>query len=112
MATNKNYEKDYYFERLEEMADAMLASVENAQTVLAQQNKLIAIIEDSDDRDDFDELLTSMKKQNEDIMSQIDILNTRLDYFREYRLEYYNVEDSDVTLYRLVKFLGLFDSMT
>lgn len=68
-------EKQTY--RLEEMADAMQQSIDNAMNVASEQQSLIDVLTASDKANDFTELVESCKQQIIDIENQVKILAFR-----------------------------------
>lgn len=76
----ENIESKVY--RLEEMYDAMQASLENAKKVKSEQELLIEIIKNDEKHDIFEEFIKSEEEQITQLAKQIDVLSTRADQLR------------------------------
>lgn len=99
------------FDRLQEMYDAMLNSIENAQKIIKEQDELINVIEESTKAEDFADFVKSMKEQTEDINKQIAVLEERRRQFEIIKgwIEDENTErEAREILHAFIEFFGIF----
>lgn len=95
--------------RLEEMADAILKSKENAEEVFKQQLDLMDYLK-KDEENRFEELIESMENQNSDLKNQIETLKIRHNLLLKVIEKSKEKEENDNLINTLLDALGVFEN--
>lgn len=101
--------EENYVYRFEEMTQSMEASIKNIDKVSNEQEKLIEVIENSEEKDFFEEFLNESKEQLQNLKVQKETISNRLVYINEFIDLCRNNEDANKALTLLVKGLNLFE---
>ncbi len=95
--------------RLEEMLDSMKDSIDNIASVIAKQKRLLEIVGDAPDAEDFADFIEASEKQIEDYEEQKEKLlgrKSKLDFVIKSAKEN---EATDVLVNNFMDAIGMFD---
>ena len=96
--------------RLEEMLDSMKDSIDNIASVIAKQKRLLEIVGDSPDAEDFADFIEASEKQIEDYEEQKEKLlerKSKLDFVIKSAKEN---EATDTLVNNFMDAIGMFDN--
>lgn len=94
--------------RIEEMKDAMNNSIENINNVVSQQLTLTDIINSSDKKEEFENFIKDMEKQNEQLNVQKNVLIIRKELLSQVIERCKNDIEQSKTVSILAKAIGMF----
>lgn len=97
-----------YIYRFEEMKDAMEASINNLDRVKEQQAKLIELVENSEQKEFFNEFLEDSKKQQENFDKQREALQIKISLLATLLERCHNDSNAAEIVSMLSEILGLF----
>lgn len=100
-------EIENYKYRIEEMRDAMVASLDNINEVIAQSEKLHKLVSDNDEEGYFDDFNKEGEKKVEDLKEQAKQVQERLGYV-EALLAKCDEEATIEALFYISRALGIF----
>lgn len=95
--------------RLVEMYESMNESIQNVEKVKEEQTLLIDVLEKCDKSDKFEELISQLKQQLENLNEQLSTLKFRTDRLNEVNTLVDTRQDCADVANALIDALGLFD---
>lgn len=108
MAQNENQEPKSKVFMLEELSDSMKKSIDNIETVMADQRLMLDILEKSEHAEHFADFIAANKKQIENMAAQHKELSARRMRLEEALFMSRHYENVEHVLELLIDALGLF----